>query len=51
MKISRYWSLDSIEIDQDISFDSAKAIPNLFNKSTRLRLRSDVTVVQVCQVV
>ena len=45
MKISRYWSLDSIEIDQDISFDSAKAkYLNLFNKSIRLRLRSDVTV-------
>ena len=45
MKISRYWSLDSIEIDQDISFDSAKVkYLNLFNKSISLRLRSDVTV-------
>ena len=45
MKISRYWSLDSIEIDQDISFDSAKTkYLNLFYKSIRLRLRSDVTV-------
>lgn len=43
--ITQYWTLDSIEIDEKITYDEAKEnIQYLINDAVKLRLRSDVKV-------
>lgn len=43
--MTKYWSLDNIEIDEKITYDEAKEnIQHLVNDAIKLRLRSDVKV-------